>query len=92
MKYAHARVMAYAAVQSGNKALKKDAARCFFDSSRKGKEPVLSTQRISGSTVLNPVDEATGVSTNGSAQWGLAAMQVSALIADEISAHAENKK
>ncbi len=32
-------------------------------------------QRIQGSAVLNPVDEATWVSTNNAAQWGLAAIE-----------------
>jgi len=83
-KIAHARVMAYAAVQSGDETLKEEAARFFFDTPKKGRGPVLATQRINGSTVLNPVDEATWVSTNGSAQWGLAAIQTSALIPDDI--------
>jgi hypothetical protein len=34
---------------------------------------------LEGPTVLNPVDEAAWVSTNDTAQWGLAAMQNLAL-------------
>jgi len=84
-KTAHSRVMAYAAVQSGNGALKADAAKRFFSTPKQGRVPVLETTEIFGPTVLNPVEEADWVTTNDSAQWGLAAMQVSALIPDEIS-------
>jgi hypothetical protein len=77
--------MAYAAIESGNAALKTDAAQCFFSPAPKGWEPVLATKPVESPTVLNPVEEANWVSTNLSAQWGLAAMQVSALIPDLIS-------
>jgi len=85
-KTAHARVMAYAAVRSGNEALKADAAHRFFSPPKEGGEPVLATKPLKGPTVLNPVKEANWVKTNNSAQWGLAAMQVSALIPEAISA------
>ncbi len=39
---------------------------------------------LTGPAVLRPVDEAPGVSTNGTAQWGLAAIQCMALIGDTI--------
>jgi hypothetical protein len=41
------------------------------------------TTRIEGPTVLKPVDEA-GLSTNASAQYGLAAIQCPALIGDRL--------
>lgn len=85
-KTAHARVMSYAAVQSDNEALKTDAAKCFFSPWKEGREPILATKPVEGPAVLNPIEEAIWVSTNVSAQWGLAAMQVSALIPEAISA------
>lgn len=90
-KTAHSRVMAYAAVQSGNEALKKKAAHYFFSPPAEGGDPVLATHLVEGPAVLNPVEEASWVKTNISAQWGLAAMQVSALIPDEISKEGAGK-
>ncbi len=84
-KAEHSRVMAYAAVQSGNETLKKNAAKRFFSPVSEGGEPVLATRRVEGPAVHNPVEEAAWVKTNISAQWGLTAIQVSALIPDEIS-------
>jgi hypothetical protein len=39
----------------------------------------LETKRIVGPAVLTPIDEAAFVSTNGTAQWGLATIQCLAL-------------
>jgi len=50
-------------------------------------EPSLETRRIEGPDALNSVDEATWVSTNDSAQWGLAAIRASALVPEAISAY-----
>ena len=38
------------------------------------------TKKIAGPAVLRPVDEATYVSSNDTAQWGLAAIQCLALV------------
>lgn len=85
-KVAHSRVMAYAAAQSGNEALKLNAAKSFFTPPKKERrKPVFETKEISGTAVLNPVNEAAWVTTNDSAQWGLSAIQVSALISEVIS-------
>ncbi|MGW4214452.1 exo-rhamnogalacturonan lyase family protein, partial [Lentzea sp. NPDC004789] len=40
--------------------------------------------RVTGPAVLNPVDEATWVSTNATAQYGLAAIQCLALVGDRM--------
>jgi len=40
------------------------------------------SRRVAGPAVLRPVDEGPLVSTNGTAQWGLAAMQCLALIGE----------
>ena len=42
------------------------------------------SKRISGPAVLQPVDEAAFVSTNATAQWGLAAIQNLALVGDAL--------
>jgi hypothetical protein len=73
--------------------MKKDeqlAARSageFLDNHWKDWKPVLETDQINGPDVLNPVEEATWVSTNQSAQWGLGAIQTSALVPEAISKH-----
>jgi hypothetical protein len=41
---------------------------------------------VLGPNVLRPVDEARGVSTNGTSQWSLAAIQCLALVGDTWSA------
>ena len=52
-----------------------------------GGTPVLETVRVVGPDVLQPVDEATWVSTNATAQWGLATIQASALVPRALEAH-----
>ena len=42
--------------------------------------------RVAGSAALNPVTEVPWVSTNDTAQWGLAAIQNLALIGSELPA------
>jgi len=44
------------------------------------------TRHYAGPDVLNPIDEAAGVTTNGTAQWGLAAIMNLALVADALPA------
>ncbi len=76
----HSRLTAYAAKQTEDKALAKRAWKEFqFHGSVKED---LNTHHVSGPNVLNPIDEVTWISTNDAAQWGLAAIQNLALIAD----------
>lgn len=82
----HSRITAYGAVQMKDPELAKRAADEFL-TREWGSEPTLEVERIEGPQVLSPVDEATWVSTNDSAQWGLAAIQVSALVPKAVSAH-----
>ncbi|MEX0332401.1 MAG: Tat pathway signal sequence domain protein [Puniceicoccaceae bacterium] len=82
---AHSRITAYAAATNQDDRLAARAASEFLNNNWKGWKPKLKTEPIEGPNVLNPVDEATWVSTNQSAQWGLAAIQTSALVADAIS-------
>ena len=44
----------------------------------------LTSERLEGLQVLRPVDEARWVSTNATAQWGLAAMQCLALVPEAL--------
>lgn len=91
-KTAHSRVMAYAAVKSSNTELVRQAAEYFYTTPKQGRKPLLKTQEISGEKVLNTVNEAAWVTTNDSAQWGLSAIQCSALIPDKLQEHLDNGK
>ncbi|SMD22381.1 exo-rhamnogalacturonan lyase family protein [Kibdelosporangium aridum] len=86
LKQAHSRLTAYAAAKTNNPTL---AARAWTEFERgeagyPSNSPWTST-RITGPVVLNPVDEATWVSTNATAQYGLAAIQCLALVGDRIA-------
>jgi hypothetical protein len=69
----HARLTAFAAYRKKDAAL---AARAWkeFNEGRDGYSPrqPFETNRIDGPAVLRPIDELPGVSTNTTAQWGLA--------------------
>ena len=83
----HSSLLGYAAVMNADDKLAALASKTFISTKEgllKG-EPILATQRVTGPDSLNPVDEATWVSTNRSAQWGLNAIRISALVPDEIS-------
>lgn len=73
---AHSRLTAYVAQQTGDTALAQRAWSEFF---REGSQ-IPETKRVEGPAVLNTIDEAAWVSTNDSAQWGLAAIQNLALV------------
>lgn len=81
----HSRIAAYAAAMTDDDELAKKAARDLLFREWPGKSPTLRTKTVKGPDVLNPIDEATWVNTNESAQWGLAAMQASALIPEAVS-------
>jgi hypothetical protein len=74
----HSRLTAYAAWKRRDPVL---AARAWkeFASIEKPYAPLIPV-RVAGATVLNPVNEVPWVTTNDSAQWGLAAIQNLALI------------
>jgi len=73
LQQGHARLTAYAAYKLKDARL---AARAWseFTEGRAGygRRPEFAAQRIEGPAVLNPVIEGQGISTNASAQWGLA--------------------
>ncbi|WP_338761092.1 Tat pathway signal sequence domain protein [Massilia sp. METH4] len=74
----NSRMTAYAARQERDRALALRAWREFFQSDWLRNGPAR-PRRIDGPAVLRPLDEMPGISTNGSAQWGLAAIQHLAL-------------
>jgi len=81
----HSRITAYAAAMTNDSALGERAVSELIrdewgvHGNAPRMEKLLSTTRLEGPVVLNPVDEAKWVGTNDAAQWGLAAIQVSAL-------------
>lgn len=85
LRQGHSRLTAFAAQQRSNPALGARAWEEFYGGGggmrRRGS---LETTRIEGPAVLNPVEEALWVSTNGTAQWGLAAIQCLALAGDPL--------
>ncbi len=74
------RLAAYAYWKTKNAAFARPATATLL---RFGGGP-LATTRIEGPLVLNPVDEAARVSTNGAAQSGLTAIEVLELCADQL--------
>ncbi|HEY0943882.1 MAG TPA: Tat pathway signal sequence domain protein, partial [Opitutaceae bacterium] len=81
LRTGHSRLTAYAAWRKRDPALAARAWTEFYQGeARRGRQPALELRRIEGPAVLNPVDEARWVSTNGAAQWGLAAIQNLALV------------
>lgn len=77
----HARLTAYAAKLKNDPALAKRAWQEFLQGSGEGRRERAEVRKITGPAVLRPVEEAP-LSTNGSAQWGLASIQCLALIGD----------
>jgi hypothetical protein len=84
LRQGHSRLTAFAARHRSNPALARRAWAEFF-SGDAGLDMGLAARarRVEGPAVLKPVDEAP-VSTNGTAQWGLAAIQNLALVGDAV--------
>jgi hypothetical protein len=80
----HSRLTAYAAWKRKDPELARRAWQEF--ASIKRPYPAFKTVRVSGPAVLNPVDEVPWVTTNDTAQWGLAAIENLALIGDFLPA------
>jgi hypothetical protein len=85
LQQGHSRLTAFAAGRRHDVRLAARAWTEFFGGeggmARRAK---LETKRIEGPAVLNPVDEAAWVSTNATAQWGLAAIQNLALVPEAL--------
>ena len=87
LRQGHSRLTAFAAKSKGDDVLARRAWSEFFSgegSEGRGARPKLQVSRVAGPAVLQPVDEAPFISTNGTAQWGLAAIQNLALVASAI--------
>ncbi|MFM8338339.1 MAG: hypothetical protein ACKODK_22535, partial [Opitutaceae bacterium] len=74
------RLAAYAYWKTRNPVYAKVATSSLL---RFGGGPVVTT-RVAGPLVLNPVDEAARISTNGAAQSGLSAIEILELCADQL--------
>lgn len=87
LRQGHSRLTAFAARQTGDAALAARAWEEFLHPAGPGRgreRPRNEATRLVGPAVLRPVDEAVGVSTNDTAQWGLAAMQCLALVGEQM--------
>jgi hypothetical protein len=71
LRQGHARLTAFAAWRTRDARLAQ-RAWTEFTGERADYRQEFTTRRIEGPAVLNPVDEGPGISTNSSAQWGLA--------------------
>jgi len=83
----HSRLTAYAAAQQGDATLAKRAWQEFQlpqEFARQWAGDFQAILEVKPPHVLNPVVEAPWLSTNDASQWGLAAIQNLALIADEL--------
>ncbi len=80
LKQGHSRLTAYVAKQTGDAALARRAAAEFY-SGEAGMRIVKGDPRVK---LPGGVVEWPGVSTNGSAQWGLAAIQTLALVPEAL--------
>ena len=84
LKQGHSRLTAFASARKKDKRLAERAWAEFYGGEAGIKKPVLKVTHLTGPLVLNPIDEAEGVSTNGVAQWGLAAIQCLAFAGNEL--------
>ncbi|MRW91430.1 Tat pathway signal sequence domain protein [Duganella sp. FT80W] len=78
LRVGHSRLTAYAAARTKDAALARRAWGEFFEHPLKPLRPIA----VNGPAVLNPIQEVDWISTNDTAQWGLAAIQNLALIGD----------
>jgi hypothetical protein len=91
LRQGHSRLTAYAAHLDGDPALARRAWTEFVrgdGGEAHGRKSRLETKRLPGPAVLRPVDEAAEVSTNGTAQWGLAAIECLALVGGSLPENA----
>jgi hypothetical protein len=73
LQQGHSRLTAFAAWRGKDPKLAERAWREFSDGrAGYGSRQAFASRRIEGPAVLNPVDEGPGISTNSTAQWGLA--------------------
>ncbi|MET9451067.1 Tat pathway signal sequence domain protein [Streptomyces cinerochromogenes] len=82
----HSRLDAYAAVQTGDAALAKRAWAKFYGSDGYTESSPWKTEKLTGPATLVAGSEATWVSTNDTALYGLAAIENLALLGDRMPA------
>ncbi|WP_031239258.1 exo-rhamnogalacturonan lyase family protein [Asticcacaulis sp. AC466] len=82
LREAHSRFTAYAARELKDPALAKRAWQEFLQGEGRPTRLRPETQRVVGPNVLHAVDEDPQVSTNGAAQWAMAAIGNLALVGD----------
>ncbi len=89
LRDAHSRITAYAARELKDPKLAERAWQEFLEGDNRRFRTKLQpkTQRIDGPAVLYPVDEDPMISTNGAAQWGLAAIENLQLIGDTVETY-----
>lgn len=87
LKQGHSRLSAYAAWLQDKPELAQRAWEEFFGGRGVyGRGPAPEPHRVTGPEVLRPVEEVPWVSTNSTAQWGLAAIQCLALVSEALGA------
>lgn len=87
LQQGHSRLTAYAATLLNDPALARRAWSEFFGAEGaegRGRNQKLAVREVRGPEVLQPVHEAPFVSTNGTAQWGLAAIECLALVGERL--------
>ncbi len=84
LREGHSRFTAYAARELKDPMLAARAWKEFLEGEGRSTSLTPKTKNVSGPDVLRPVDEDTSVSTNGAAQWGLAAIENLALVGDAL--------
>ena len=86
LQQGHSRLTAYAAKMNSDPALAQRAWKEFSHGDGGRRAPgQFSVRHITGPAVLRPVDEAPYVSSNDTAQWGLAAIECLALVGDSLT-------
>jgi hypothetical protein len=85
LKEGHSRLTAFAARHRQDPTLARRAWQEFFSGEAGlGMGIAARARKVAGPAVLKPVDEAPRVSTNATAQWGLAAIENLALVGDVV--------
>jgi hypothetical protein len=89
----HARITAFAGKFTDNEALRRRAWKEFLSGSGGfGRRMNMTPKTLQGPDVLTPVDEIPEISTNSSAQWGMAVIECLALAPKELPADALEEK
>jgi hypothetical protein len=81
-----ARLPAYAAKATNNPELARRAWVTFL---RRNRSEIFPTHHVEGPEVLNPIDEVPRLSTNGSSQWSLNAIELLELVGDSLPENAK---